>query len=70
MHNMSDDKGNLLVSLVPLKEMADRDEEEKCDQSLVTLLVNNGFTIIHSLSQLRYQIRVLVVLQNTNLIVK
>lgn len=31
-------------------------------------MMNNGFTIIHSRSQLRYQIRVLMVLQNTNLI--
>lgn len=38
MHNMSDDEGNLLlVSLVPLKEMAVKDEEEKCDKSLITL---------------------------------
>lgn len=38
MHNMSDDEGNLLlVSLVPLEEMADRDEEDKCDKLLITL---------------------------------
>lgn len=35
---MSDDEGNLLlVSLVPLKEMAVRDKEAKCDKSLITL---------------------------------